>query len=201
VPTYDVAVDGDTVTTTEEHPFFVLHRGWTAVKDLRAGDLLVEPDGATIAVESVRTTGQTSTVYNFEVEGLHDYYVKVGSHWVLVHNACGAAKTGGGALVKYDADFAVGQLTQGGRATASQLDELGAAQGWTRSQSATGPLKYKDGDGIARLTIKRGSDRAPGSGSPHVEIRNDAGLRVDPYGHLVTRSSLGNHTPIEWNLP
>jgi len=112
-----------------------------------------------------------------------------------------ASETARGALVRYDADFAAGQLTGGGRATASQLDEFGAAQGWTRGQSATGPLKYEDGNGIARLTIKRGSDRAPGSGSPHVEIRNDAGLRVDPYGHLVTRSSLGNHTPIEWNLP
>jgi hypothetical protein len=48
-------------------------------------------------------------------------------------------------------DFAVGQLTQGGRqltqggrASLSQLDEFGAAQGWTRGQSAAGPLKYED---------------------------------------------------------
>lgn len=48
-------------------------------------------------------------------------------------------------------------------------------------------------------TIKRGSDRAPGSGGPHVEIRNGRGERVDPYGHGVTRKSPGNHTPIIWD--
>jgi len=36
---------------------------------------------------------------------------------------------------------------------------------------------------------------------PHVEIRNAAGQRIDPYGNTVTRRSPGNHTPIEWDLP
>jgi len=111
----------------------------------------------------------------------------------------GVAANGGRALTKYDADFALGQITSGGRASASQLDEFGAAQGWIRSQTATGPVKYTDADGIARLTIKRGSPRAPGSGGPHVELRNADGFRVDPYGNLVTRRSVGNHTPIEWD--
>ncbi|PUB31811.1 RHS repeat-associated protein [Promicromonospora sp. AC04] len=106
---------------------------------------------------------------------------------------------GAGALVKYDADFALGQITQGGRATSSQLDEFGASQGWARSQTANGPLKYRDENGVVRLTIKRGSPNAPGSGDPHVEMRNAAGNRVDPYGKEVTRKSLGNHTPIVWD--
>ncbi|WP_053204941.1 DNRLRE domain-containing protein [Jiangella muralis] len=110
-----------------------------------------------------------------------------------------SAANSGGALVRYDADFALGQLTAGGRATASQLDEFGVAQGWIRSQTAAGPVKYTDANGIVRLTIKRGSPRAPGSGDPHIELRNAAGLRVDPYGNLVTRRSVGNHTPIEWD--
>ncbi|WP_202627999.1 RHS repeat-associated core domain-containing protein, partial [Cellulomonas sp. APG4] len=109
-----------------------------------------------------------------------------------------AANTGT-ALVKYDADFAVGQLTAGGRATASQLDEFGAAQGWARSQTATGPVKYTDGNGVVRLTIKQGSPRAPGSGGPHVELRNADGARIDPFGNPVSRTSPGNHTPIVWD--
>lgn len=36
---------------------------------------------------------------------------------------------------------------------------------------------------------------------PHVEMRNAAGQRVDPFGNAVTRRSPGNHTPIEWDLP
>ena len=109
-----------------------------------------------------------------------------------------AANTGT-ALVKYDADFAVGQLTAGGRATASQLDEFGAAQGWARSQTATGPVKYTDGNGVVRLTIKQGSPRTPGSGGPHVELRNPGGTRIDPFGNPVSRTSPGNHTPIVWD--
>lgn len=63
----------------------------------------------------------------------------------------------------------------------------------------TGPVKYTDANGVVRLTAKRGSARAPGSGGPHVELRNAGGYRVDPYGNLVTRKSPGNHTPIEWD--
>lgn len=111
----------------------------------------------------------------------------------------GVAANTGTALVKYDADFAVGQLTAGGRATASQLDEFGAAQGWVRSQTATGPVKYTDGNGVVRLTIKQGSPRAPGSGGPHVELRNPDGARIDPFGNPVSRTSPGNHTPIVWD--
>ena len=109
-----------------------------------------------------------------------------------------AAKPGT-AIVRYDPDFAVGQLTAGGRATASQLDEFGAAQGWARSQTATGPVKYTDGNGVVRLTIKQGSPRAPGSGGPHVELRNADGIRIDPFGNPVSRTSPGNHTPIVWD--
>lgn len=51
-----------------------------------------QPDGTSAEATSVRATGQTATVYNFdfEVEGLQDYYVKAGNTWILVHNACGA---------------------------------------------------------------------------------------------------------------
>lgn len=104
------------------------------------------------------------------------------------------------ALVKYDADFAVGQLTAAGRATASQLDEFGANQGWVRSQTPAGPIKYTDANGIVRITIKQGTSRAPGSSGPHVEIRNVDGVRIDPLGNPVTRKSPGNHTPIDWDL-
>lgn len=111
-----------------------------------------------------------------------------------------AAKSGG-ALVKYDAGFAIGQLTKGGRGTASGLVDLAESQGWKAVQSSSGPLKYFDSNGIERLVIKRGSARTPGSDFPHVAIRNASGQRVDPYGNLVSRNSPGNHTPIAWDLP
>lgn len=127
---------------------------------------------------------------------------EVGS-WVSPVSVRGdvVAAKGGGALVKYDADFAIGQLTKGGRGTASGLVDLAESQGWKAVQSSGGPLKYFDSNGIERLVIKRGSARTPGSDFPHVAIRNASGQRVDPYGNLVTRKSPGNHTPITWDLP
>jgi RHS repeat-associated protein len=88
IPLFDVTVAGKKITTTAEHPFFVEGKGWTPVKDLTSGDPLVEPDGATVAIDAVTATGRTATVYNFEVENTHDYYIHVGTHWVLVHNNC-----------------------------------------------------------------------------------------------------------------
>ena len=105
------------------------------------------------------------------------------------------------AVVRYDPDFALGQLTQGRVAKASELDEFGRAQGWTRTKSDTGPIKYTDENGVVRITIKRGSPRTAGSETPHVEMRNANGDRVDPYGHVVGKSSPGNHTPIDYDLP
>ncbi|MDJ0362431.1 hypothetical protein [Rhodococcus sp. H29-C3] len=92
-------------------------------------------------------------------------------------------------------------FANGSKPKASELEEYAQSEGWTKIQTANGPPKYIDENGVTRLTIKSGTDRAPGSGDPHVEIRNADGQRVDPFGNEVTRRSTGNHTPIEWDLP
>lgn len=92
-------------------------------------------------------------------------------------------------------------FANGNKPKASELEDYAQAEGWTKIQTANGPPKYIDENGVTRLTIKSGTDRAPGSGGPHVEIRNADGQRVDPFGNEVTRKSPGNHTPIEWDLP
>jgi hypothetical protein len=61
VPTYDIVVDGETVTTTAKHPFWVEGRGWTAVSDLQPGDQFVQPDGTIVPVQTVDATGEPST--------------------------------------------------------------------------------------------------------------------------------------------
>jgi hypothetical protein len=61
-------------------------------------------------------------------------------------------------------------------------------------------LKYLDDHGIARITIKKGSPRTPGSEGPHVELRDSAGKRIDRYGKPAVRRSPDNHTPITWDL-
>ena len=104
-PTYDVVVeDGEKVTATSEHPFMVEGKGYTPVDELEKGDLLVRSDGSTIAVHSVDATGEVATVHNFEVEGLHNYFVDTGHHWLLVHNDCNLVNLASSARTRHILD-------------------------------------------------------------------------------------------------
>lgn len=95
----------------------------------------------------------------------------------------------------------LGDFFSGGtKPKASDLKSWAEAQGWSPSQTANGPLKYTDSNGVARLTIKGGSDRAPGSAKPHIEVRNESGQRIDPKtGNPVSRKSPENHTEIDFD--
>ena len=90
-----VKVNGEPLTCTPEHPFYVPKKGWTSAVDLRAGDILVMLNGEYVVVEQVQheLLESPETTYNFEVEDFHTYYV--GDISVLVHNACKAAKKAG----------------------------------------------------------------------------------------------------------
>ena len=94
-----ITVNGEEITTTPTHPFYVPQKGWTDAIRLRAGDRLQLLNGEYVVVEQVQheILEAPVTVYNFEVEEFHTYYV-TGSA-ILVHNAnCGgetpAAKRG-----------------------------------------------------------------------------------------------------------
>ena len=84
-----VTVNGETLTCTPEHPFYVPKKGWTSAVDLRAGDILVMLNGEYVVIEQVQheLLETSETTYNFEVKGFHTYYV--GNTEVLVHNKCG----------------------------------------------------------------------------------------------------------------
>jgi hypothetical protein len=96
-----------TITGTPEHPFYISSLGaWSEMSQLAAGDVLASPEGE-IEVVSVSTVPASQTVYNFEVEDAHTYYVgsaDVEGGSVLVHNNCwrslpGPAATGSRELV------------------------------------------------------------------------------------------------------
>ena len=83
-----IGVNGETISATPTHPFYVDKLGWTLARSLRAGDVLVLSNGELVTVEWVQHEILESPikVYNFEVEDFHTYFV--GECGVLVHNEC-----------------------------------------------------------------------------------------------------------------
>jgi RHS repeat-associated protein len=82
----DIKVGGETVTTTAEHPFWVVRQGWIAAAELRRGSALLTRAGTVIHVDSVTRRLGRFAVYNFEVGNSHTYFVsRLG---VFVHNQC-----------------------------------------------------------------------------------------------------------------
>jgi len=83
-----VKVNGETITCTPEHPFYVYGAGWVAAKDLKPDYRLVLQNGRDVSVDAIwrEKLAEPTAVYNFEVEDFHTYYV--GSSCILVHNQC-----------------------------------------------------------------------------------------------------------------
>lgn len=102
-----VQVRGAKITTTAGHPFFVQGQGWIFAKDLKVGYQLKLLSGGTALVEAVEweELSEPVTVYNFEVEEFHTYFV--GIHGFLVHNLC-VQKTVAGDHNGYSARVSVG---------------------------------------------------------------------------------------------
>ena len=83
-----VFVNGEEIVTTPSHPFYSPVKGWTDAVNLRAGDVLVLVNGEYVVVEKIEheILEAPVTVYNFQVEDFHTYYVTDAG--VLVHNMC-----------------------------------------------------------------------------------------------------------------
>jgi len=74
-PILNLHVGGQIIETTAEHPFYVCGRGWILGGMLKKGDLLQTRSGESVPVEGVADSGRVETVYNFEIEDDHTYFV------------------------------------------------------------------------------------------------------------------------------
>ena len=81
--------NGETITTTPNHPFYVQDKGYINAEDLRAGDILVTVNGDKVVVEQISHEILESPVlvYNLEVGDNHNFFVGDDDS-VLVHNTC-----------------------------------------------------------------------------------------------------------------
>jgi hypothetical protein len=82
----EIHIRGDEVPlrATPGHRFFTLDRGWIRAEELIDSEPLVDPRGAAVFVDYLAAVSSRDTVYNFEVDDTHTYFV--GAERVLVHN-------------------------------------------------------------------------------------------------------------------
>ena len=78
--------NGERIETTKEHPFYVEHKGFTPAGELGIGTSIVTRAGPSVTLVKVEVKNAATTVYNFEVEDAHSYFVGQGALWV--HNVC-----------------------------------------------------------------------------------------------------------------
>jgi hypothetical protein len=81
----DLTINGETIRTTPEHPFYTQERGWVVAGDLKIGDHVRKEDGSYGVVQGSKMWQMPQTMYNLTVDQAHTFFVGVGQ-W-LVHNA------------------------------------------------------------------------------------------------------------------
>jgi hypothetical protein len=81
---YHIQVGNEVIKATADHPFFIGGR-WLRVAELKVGDSAQLFDGSNLVIEQITVVPGRTTVYNFEVEDYHTYYVT--NTKVLVHNS------------------------------------------------------------------------------------------------------------------
>ena len=87
----DLVVDGEVITTTEDHPFWsATYQRFERADELDSGEEVLDADGRLITVSGLKLgTAREALAYNLAVEGIHTFHV--GQQEILVHNnsTCG----------------------------------------------------------------------------------------------------------------
>ena len=86
---YELTINGKILKVTGEHRIYIknnygINGEWIEVKDLKVGDKLMDKDNKIYMISSIKRYKYNNTVYNFEVEDNHNYYVTTDNY--LVHN-------------------------------------------------------------------------------------------------------------------
>jgi len=81
-----LTIAGALIITTVDHPFYVRNQDFVSAAELHIGYETVDSNGVISVIEDVRIENtEITTVYNFQVEDFHTYYVS--ELGILVHNA------------------------------------------------------------------------------------------------------------------
>jgi hypothetical protein len=92
----DLEVDGTTITTTEDHPFWnASEQEFQDAAAIDPGDSVLTVDGHLLPVGGIdMASAYEGLAYNLTVADIHTYYVLAGDAPVLVHNSNGLCGVG-----------------------------------------------------------------------------------------------------------
>ena len=79
---FDYMIINGIIKVTSNHPFYS-DGNWIEAGDLSVGDKILHIDGLEHTIKTIELSNELTTVYNFEVEGYHNYFAE----GYLVHNA------------------------------------------------------------------------------------------------------------------
>jgi hypothetical protein len=178
-----------TLNTTEEHPFLVrfgatadaddpLATGhWVQAASLKPGDEIRTASGEPAVVVTVQFTGRRATVYNIEVEGLHNY--QVGPEGVVVHNSLCNLAEGLGAVMSSatrSAYSSAGNLQyEKGGGLAQQAVDLASLLGSNAKASKDGKAVFglmADGSKVTSYPVSKST------GGPTIKIEQPDGVQI-----------------------
>jgi hypothetical protein len=157
---------GAPIVTTPEHPFRVASGEWVVAGRLDIGDNVVTAEGGLATLSAALSLEKSGTVYNFEVEGTHTYFVGEAKLWV--HNACNP-KAGVRAAQRSDGGIEKGRPL-------SDREAINRLQG--------GQDVYTPSKGEAKALQKKA-----GSGSPVHDDAHGPGY----YSHYHNNGRTGGH--------
>lgn len=81
---YTLKVNNQLIYTTEEHPFYVINKGWINAEKLKFNDKLLSIKTGPTNIKNISKRNNKIYVYNIEVEDNHNYLIT--EEEILVHN-------------------------------------------------------------------------------------------------------------------
>jgi hypothetical protein len=83
-----VYVGDETVECSQEHPFWVVGKGWVAAKDLLEADQVLTSGDEVLEVRKIEMVDFEEKIktYNFQIADFHTYFIT--KKEILVHNRC-----------------------------------------------------------------------------------------------------------------
>ncbi|MEF3311883.1 polymorphic toxin-type HINT domain-containing protein [Paenibacillus sp. GYB004] len=167
---YKIHVNDQVIESTFNHPFWVDGKGWTFVKDLKIGDLLVQSDGNKLKIESIELEHKHVIVYNMTVDEFHTYFVSDLGIWVHNTGPCRLSATTLATMGKTNRGIA--GLEDAYISKDKVLDTVKefVGEGYSMGVAQNGYTTYvsKNGNYVARYGYKK-------DGSLELNLENDIG--------------------------